>query len=212
MTIIEVAQPQILQTATAYLSEQDSVLAPIIGRAGACILVPHTNYYQELVQSILGQQLSLQSAAAIERRFVALFGGEFPTPVQLAARDIDELRSAGLSRAKASYVQDLAGHVLDGRISFNAIDNLDNEAIVRELTVVKGIGEWTAHMFLIFCMGRLDVLPTGDLGIKNGIRKLYDLPLLPTPHDVANVAAAHHWHPYESVASWYIWQSIDLPS
>lgn len=196
--------------AAVYLAAHDRVLAPVISRVGPCTVRPHQNYYQELVQSIIGQQLSLQSAAAIEARFVALFAGDFPAPAQILERDIDELRAVGFSRAKALYVQDLARHIIAGDIHFDHLDSLSNQQIIEELTVVKGIGAWTVHMFLLFCMGRLNVLPTGDLGIKNGIRKLYGLDYQPTAQTVQDIADANHWHPYESIASWYIWQSLTL--
>lgn len=202
---------QTVQEAAEYLSAHDAVLAPVIKQAGLCPLRPHTNYYQELVESILGQQLSLQAAAAIEARFVALFEGAFPTPEQILSVDADTLRGIGFSWAKAAYIQDLARHVLDGSVVLDKFDDFSNEEIISELTPVKGIGEWTVHMFLIFCMGRIDVLPVGDLGIKNGIRKLYGFAVQPKPEDIIKIAEANHWHPYESVASWYVWQSLKLP-
>lgn len=200
------------RAAAAYLALNDTVLSAVIAQVGPCTIRPHRNYYQELVQSIIGQQLSLQAAAAIEARFVALYDGAFPTPEQILSRGVDDFRAVGFSRAKAVYIQDLARHVLDGDVRFTHLDGLTNQQIIDELTTVKGIGEWTVHMFLIFCMGRMDVLPTGDLGIKNGVRALYDLDHLPAPADVAAVAAANHWHPYESVAAWYVWQSLTLTS
>jgi DNA-3-methyladenine glycosylase II len=195
--------------AAEYLTAQDPILASVIQQVGPCPLRPHTNYYQELVESILGQQLSLQAAAAIESRFIALFEGVFPTPKQIVSVDVETLRSIGFSRAKAMYIQDLALHVLDGSVVLDKFDNLSNEEIVAELTTVKGIGEWTVHMFLIFCMGRIDILPFGDLGIKNGVSKLYGIEK-PMPADIIRVAEQNHWHPYESVASWYVWQSLKL--
>jgi DNA-3-methyladenine glycosylase II len=197
--------------AATHLAENDPALKPVIEQIGPCPLRPHTSYYQELVESILGQQLSLQAAAAIEARFIALFEGTFPSPEQILSVDIETLRGIGFSRAKAAYVQDLALHVLDGSVVLDKFDDFTNEEIITELTVVKGIGEWTVHMFLIFCMGRSDVLPVGDLGIKNGIRKLYGLQSQTTPDDITRIAAQNHWHPYESVASWYVWQSLKLP-
>ncbi len=119
------------------------------------------------------------------------------------------MRSVGFSRAKAIYVHDLAQHVLDGKLDFSRFESLGNQEIVLELVAVKGIGEWTAHMFLMFCMGRSDILPHGDLGVRNGIKLLYDLDTLPDKTMVEAIAAQHRWHPYESVASWYIWQSLD---
>jgi DNA-3-methyladenine glycosylase II len=194
--------------AAVYLSDADPTLAPVIAEVGLCPLRPHRSYYQELVESIIGQQLSIHAAAAIEGRFVALFDGTFPIPEQILETDVETLRGIGFSYAKARYVQDLALHVLEGKVKFDHLDSLDNQAVIAELTAVKGIGVWTVHMFLMFCMGRADVLPTGDLGIRNGIRKLYDFADVPTPQQIEELALKNHWHPYESVASWYVWQSL----
>ena len=187
----------------------DTVLAMLIDRFESPKFQKHTNYYHELISSIISQQLSVKAAATIERRFKDLFDGEFPSPEQILEKDIEELRSVGLSRPKASYIQDLARKILDGSVKFNHLDSLTNEQIIAELTTVKGIGEWTVHMFLMFCMGRTDVLAYGDLGIRNGITKLYNLPQTATPDDVKRIASENNWHPYESIACWYIWQSLD---
>lgn len=195
--------------AAAYLSSHDAVLAPVIARTGPCTIRPHQNYYQELVDSIISQQLSVYAARAIEQRFRELFGGEFPAAEQILTTDVETLRGLGFSYAKGRYVLDLAQHVVDGKLKFDQLDSLSNEEIITNLTAVKGIGEWTAHMFLMFCMGRTDVLPVGDLGIRNGTRKLYKLADAPTPAQITELAAKNGWHPYESVASWYIWQSLD---
>ncbi len=197
------------QPAIDHLSSHDPILAKVITNYKQPDFTPHRNYYQALVDSIISQQLSVKAAASIEKRFKDSFDGDFPTPQQLLSRDIEQLRSLGLSRPKASYIQDLAQKIIDGTVEFSTIDTLSNDEIITELTKVKGIGEWTAHMFLLFCMGRSDVLPVGDLGIRNGIKKLYDLDHVPTPDEVREVAAKRGWHPYESIASWYIWQSLD---
>ena len=197
-----------LQRAANHLAKHDSVLAPVIKRAGLPTFKPHQNYYWELIDSIISQQLSVKAATSIEKRFQELFGTEFPEPAAILEKSIEELRSVGLSQAKANYIRDLAQHILDGRLKFDKLDQQTNDEIIAELTDVKGIGEWTAHMFLVFCIGRLDVLPTGDLGIKNGIRQLYGLKDLPTPDQIQKLAKKNHWHPYESVASWYIWRSL----
>ena len=201
----------IYEEAAAYLRTHDRVLAPIIDRAGPSTIRPHHNYYQALVGSIISQQLSVKAADTIERRFCGLFGDTttLPSPEQILTKDVDELRSAGLSRGKALYVRDLAQHVIDGKVRFDHLDKLTNDEIIAELTAVKGIGVWTVHMFLMFCMGRLDVLPVGDLGIKNGIRTLYGLDHAPTPDEIAAIAKKNRWHPYESIAAWYIWHSLD---
>ncbi|HLZ14429.1 MAG TPA: DNA-3-methyladenine glycosylase [Candidatus Saccharimonadales bacterium] len=204
------ASPASVKQAAEHLRAHDLVLAPVIDRFGLCTIRPNRNYYQELVDSIISQQLSVKAARTIERRFCALFGSsEFPSAEQILTKQIDELRTAGLSRGKAAYVRDLAQHVVDGRVRFDHLDGLSNDAVIRELTAVKGIGEWTAHMFLMFCMGRLDILAVGDLGIRNGVQKLYDLDHSPTPVDITGLAERNHWHPYETVACWYIWRSLD---
>jgi DNA-3-methyladenine glycosylase II len=195
--------------AAKVLAERDPVLAPVIAKAGLCDMAAHTNYYEALVGEIIGQQLHVKAAASIRERFVQLFGGTFPQPAAILEKDIEQLRSVGLSRAKATYIRDLAQHVVDGRVQFDHLDSLSNEDIITELSAVKGIGEWTAHMFLMFCMGRPDVLAYGDLGVRSGIKKLYGLEELPTPKAVQELAKANHWDPFESVVCWYIWYSLD---
>jgi len=123
--------------------------------------------------------------------------------------DAEQLRAIGFSYAKARYVHDLAEHIIDGRIAFDRIPKQSNAEITTMLTDVKGVGEWTVHMFLMFCVGRLDVLPVGDLGIKNGIRALYELEDIPSPAEIEELAMRNNWAPYQSVASWYIWHSLD---
>ncbi|HSW77726.1 MAG TPA: DNA-3-methyladenine glycosylase [Candidatus Chromulinivoraceae bacterium] len=198
-----------LQRAADHLAANDPILAPIVATSPLPGLVPHTDYYQALVNSIIGQQLSVKAAATIKKRFADLFGTTFPAPEQIIASDDELLKSAGLSRPKVAYIKDLAMHVLDGSILFDHFGELSNDEILAELISVKGIGEWTVHMFLMFCMGRLDVLPTGDLGVRSGIKQLYGLDNLPTPEIVKEIATANRWHPYESAASWYIWRSLD---
>lgn len=199
-----------IQYAIKHLVAHDPFLATAISETEALpTFTPHTNYYHELTSSIISQQLSLKAAATIEGRFKALFDGQLPQPEYILNRDAEELRSAGLSYQKISYLQDLAHRILDGTVQFDTFDQLSNEAIIAELTKVKGIGEWTAHMFLMFCMSRLDVLPTGDLGIRTGIMRLYGLEILPKPDVIRTIAELHSWSPHESVASWYIWQSLD---
>ena len=192
-----------------HLSQADAVLAGVIRKYGQCTITPHKNYYQELVGSIISQQLSVKAARSILQKFLSLFGNTFPRPEQILDKSVEELRTAGLSNAKARYIQDLALHVQDERLPLYTLNTLSNDEIIGELTAVKGIGEWTAHMFLLFAMGRLDILAHGDLGIKNGIHKLYGLSELPTPEVVKNLSAKNNWHPYESVACWYIWKSLD---
>lgn len=200
---------QTYQQAATHLRKHDPHLAPVIAVSGLCTIQPRGDYYQDLVGSIIGQQLSVKAAASIRERFKALFGGKFPSPEEILTKDVDQLRSVGFSRAKANYVLDLAQHVVDGKVAFDHLPALSNEQIIAELTDVKGIGEWTVHMFLMFSMGRLDVLAYGDLGIRNGIMKLYGLDKAPSPQEVKDIAEKYGWAPYQSIACWYIWQSLD---
>lgn len=207
---MNIANPTTLKKAADYLAQADSTLAPIISLAGLPTITPHKNYYQELVESIVSQQLSVKAAATILKRFLALFpGDEFPAPDQILSKSVEEMRAVGLSRQKATYIQDLAVKVIEETVRFNHLDALSNDEVIAELTQIKGVGVWTVHMFLMFCMGRLDVLPTGDLGIKNGIYSLYRLKEKPTPEEMEKIAKKNKWHPYESVASWYVWHSLD---
>jgi DNA-3-methyladenine glycosylase II len=197
------------QTAADHLAKNDPVLRPVIKRAGLPDFQPHDNYYWELVDSIISQQLSVKAAASIEKRFQQLLESETPEPAAILEKSEEELRAVGLSRPKIKYIKDLARHILDGKLRFDDIDQKSNDEVIAELTAVKGIGEWTAHMFLIFSMGRLDILPVGDLGIRNGVRALYGFADAPTPEQVTEIAAQNNWSPYESVAAWYVWHSLD---
>lgn len=204
-----IASKATLSDATRYLSEQDPKLAKIIAATPDCSIKPHNNYYQELVRSIIGQQLSVKAARSILTKFLGLFDGKFPIPEQILAKSVQELKTAGLSSAKANYIRDLATHIENKELKLELLNTLSNDEIISELVKVKGIGEWTSHMFLMFAMGRLDVLAHGDLGIKNGVQKLYGFESLPTSLEVQEVALKNNWHPYESVACWYIWYSLD---
>jgi DNA-3-methyladenine glycosylase II len=197
-----------LEKGIAHIAAHDPRLAAIIDEYPQPTFRPHTDYYRELVESIISQQLSVKAAATIYKRFVDLFG-HVPEPDEILARDVSELRGVGISGQKTRYVKDLASHILDGSVQFDHLDQLSNDEIVAELTAVKGVGEWTVHMFLIFCMGRFDVLPVGDLGIKNAVQRLYSLENLPNPADITDIAEKNSWNPYESIASWYLWQSLE---
>ncbi len=199
----------IMEAAAKHLKKNDPVLAPVVEVAGLCSIKPHKDYYGELVDSIIGQQLSVKAASTILGRFKELFGGKLPTPDQILEVEHETLRGVGLSNAKAGYVKDLAVHILDGKLELNKLDALPNEEIIKELVAVKGIGEWTAHMFMMFAMGRPDILATGDLGIKMGVKKLYGLDHLPDPEEIKTIAKRNNWHPYESIACWYVWHAKD---
>lgn len=201
-----------VQAAIKHLSSHDEILGGIIQAVhDKPSFEPHNNYYQELVDSIISQQLSVKAATTIQRRFNELFGDSdaIPSPKQILTADIEQLRSVGLSRQKATYIRDLAEKVIGGTVRFDHLDSLSNDQVIAELTSIKGVGIWTVHMFLMFSLGRLDVLPVGDLGIRNGVGKLYGLGRAATPDEVASIASQNNWQPYQSVASWYIWRSLD---
>ncbi len=197
----------------SHLRASDPVLRGIIDRYGADGLDEsrergRREHYGALVRAIVGQQLSTRAAAAIHRRLTDRFGGREPTPAEILADDPDELRTAaGLSRAKVIYLRSLAEHVLDGSLELPRLDALDDEDVVAELTAVKGIGLWSAQMFLIFHLGRPDVLPVGDLGIRKAMMTAYGLDSLPLP-DVME-AIAEPWRPHRTLACRYLWRALD---
>jgi DNA-3-methyladenine glycosylase II len=197
-----------VNTACAHLTAHDPVMARLIATYPQPTFVKHPHYYRELMSSIISQQLSVKAAATIQKRFVDLYG-HFPSSSEVLATSGDDLRAVGLSRQKASYLHAIAEHARDYPEAFSLLDDLDNDTIIRELTAIKGVGVWTVHMFLMFCMARLDVFPTSDLGIKRAIERAYDLPLLPTLEQMIAIATQQQWHPYESVASRYLWLSLD---
>jgi DNA-3-methyladenine glycosylase II len=198
-----------LKIAENQLAKNDSKLAVVIKKYSPCDLTRHSDHYGELVSSIVGQQLSTKAGSTIWRRVLDVFGGQMPTPEQLIKVDTEKLRACGVSYAKVGYMKDLAAHIIDGRLDMAHISTLPNEEILRELTAVKGIGNWSAHMFMIFSLGRLDILPVGDLGVRKGAMQLYNLKELPDAKTLEKLAAKNNWNPYESVAAWYLWQSLD---
>jgi DNA-3-methyladenine glycosylase II len=200
---------EVMQKAADHLSKHEPVLATVIEHAGLCTIRPRTDYYRKIIESIIGQQLSVKAAASIRARFEALFPSSYPSPDQILVADFDDLRAVGLSKAKIAYIKDLAQHVVDGRLEFEKFNDMSNDDIIAELTAVKGVGEWTAHMFLMFAMVRLNILPVGDLGIRSGIQFLYGLDHLPSPDEIQKLAAQNHWRPFESIACWYIWHARD---
>ncbi len=159
------------------------------------------------MRAIVGQQLSTKAAAAIYRRLVDRFGGREPTPQEILDDDPDELRSVGLSHAKVAYLRSLAEHVLDGSLELERLDTLPDEQVIAELTAVKGIGAWSAHVFLMFHLGRPDVLAVGDLGIRKAMMVAYGLDALPLPPEMERIAEP--WRPYRSLACRYLWRSLD---
>ena len=197
-----------MQKGIDHLSKNDPVLQKIIHRSKPCSLRPHRNYYISLLEAIIGQQLSMKAADTICRRFIQL-AGDPPLPEKIIQLEDDFLRTAGLSYSKIKYVKDLSVKILNKELKLKQISALCDEDIIVELTKVKGIGLWTAQMFLIFTLGRLDVLPYLDLGIRKSIQNLYGLRKLPEQAGVEKIAKKYNWRPYCSIASWYLWRSLD---
>jgi DNA-3-methyladenine glycosylase II len=163
--------------------------------------------YGALLRSIVGQQLSTKAARTIYLRMLELFDGHAPTPRQLLTADPDAIRAAGLSRPKINYLRDLAQHVEDGELELDRLDELSDDEIIAELVAVKGIGEWSAHMFLMFHLGRPDILPVGDQGIRRAVQVQYGLRKLPDPKRLERIARP--WRPYRTLACLYLWSSLD---
>jgi DNA-3-methyladenine glycosylase II len=179
-----------------------------LGERGGWAVADRDDHYGALVRSIVGQQLSTTVARAIYGRLVERFGGRPPTPAEVLAEEPEELRAAaGLSRAKVAYLRSLAEHVVDGRLELHRLDDLPDEEVIAELTAVKGLGTWTAHMFLIFHLGRPDVLPVGDLGVRRAMMVAYGLDELPAPARMEEIGEA--WRPHRSTAARYLWRSLD---
>jgi DNA-3-methyladenine glycosylase II len=198
--------------AVGTLRAADEVMARLIDEHGALVREDLKNErpgdaYGALLRSIVGQQLSTKAARTIYGRMLELFDGHAPTPVQLLAANPDDIRAAGLSRPKISYLRDLAQHVLDGELELERLDELPDDEVIEQLTAVKGIGEWSAHMFLMFHLGRPDVLPVGDQGIRNAIKTQYRLRKLPDAKRMEKIALP--WRPYRTLACLYLWSSLD---
>jgi len=200
-----------LRRAERHLRTRDTRLAAVIAKVGPCQFVPHSRHFQALVRSIVSQQLSGKAADTIHGRFLGLYPGRrHPRPDEILATPDEALRAIGLSRGKTAYIKDLCAHVHDGRLDLRHVSRLDDAELTAALVAVKGVGEWTAHMFMMFSLCRLDILPTGDLGVRKGMQRVYGLPTLPTPDEMRAIAERQGWAPYRSVASWYMWQVIDL--
>lgn len=199
-----------LQRAEHQLARRDPQMRALIKRYGGCAIRPHTRYFETLVGSVISQQLSTKAADTIFKRFKALYApARFPKPEQILATPDAALRATGMSNSKVSFVKDLVLKTQDGVIHFNRLSRLSDDELIEMLTQVKGIGVWTVHMFLIFSLGRLNVLPVGDLGIRRGIERLYGFDDLPVADQVETVARENGWHPYCSVASWFVWRSLE---
>jgi DNA-3-methyladenine glycosylase II len=195
------------------LKRADPVLAALIARTPDKQLdntdaERPDDHYGSLLRTITGQQLSVKAAAKIYQRVLDFFGGEIPTPQQILDADPDALKAAGgLSRAKTNYLRSLAEHVINGELELHKLDRLPDDDVIAELVAVKGLGVWSAHMFLMFHLSREDVLPTGDLGIRKAIMIEYGLDELPSPAEMVEIAEP--WRPHRTLACLYLWASID---
>jgi DNA-3-methyladenine glycosylase II len=200
--------------AVEHLRAADPVMAGIIEQVGPCLLGSSTDrggpahdHYGALLRAIVGQQLSVSAARSIYGRLTERYGGRTPSPAKLLADDPDELRTAaGLSRAKVVFLRDLAERLESGALRLDDIEEVPDDEVARRLIEVKGVGQWTVDMYLLFHLGRPDVLPVGDLGIRRAAMLSYRLRKLPQPPRL--VKLARPWCPWRSVASWYLWASL----
>ena len=199
-----------MRRALNHLKSSDPVLAAIIARVGPCEikLAYREPEFPALVRSIVFQQLNGKAATTIFNRLLEAAGGTI-TPESISNLTVAELRRVGLSKQKLSYIRDLADHAMEGRINFSAFPSMSDEEVISELTQVKGIGVWTAHMFLMFALRRENILPIGDFGIRSAIQKAYRKRKMPDAKTITKLA--RKWHPYCTVACWYLWRSLDEP-
>jgi DNA-3-methyladenine glycosylase II len=197
------------RSTVAYLRRADPVLARIIAQVRSAPPPPRRagTHYDALVRAIVYQQLSGKAAGTIHRRFCELYPGRRPRAELVLATSDDALRSAGLSRQKIGYLRDLSARVADGSLPLAHLGRLTDDEIIDHLVQVKGIGRWTVHMFLMFRLGRPDVLPELDLGIQNAMQRAYGLKARPKPKDVLRLG--EKWRPHASTACWYLWRSLE---
>jgi DNA-3-methyladenine glycosylase II len=196
----------------AHLAASDPVMAALVAAHGPLSVRERrrgrpSDPYGALLRSIVGQQLSVRAARAIYERLTEPFEGRAPSPGELLAADPEALRAAGLSRQKVAYLRDLAERVADGRLRLDLLHELPDDEVIAALVAVKGLGPWTAHMFLMFHLARPDVLPVGDVGVRRAAKELYGLPAPPGPDELT--ALAEPWRPYRTLASLYLWASLD---
>jgi len=196
-----------MRKAVTHLKKSDPVLRAIIERIGPCRMEFGPAEFSSLAEAIVYQQLNGKAAVTIFKRFAAL-AGEPITPDGILRLSNEQLRSVGLSKQKSAYLKDLATKTASGLLDFSRLPELPDEEVIKHLTQVKGVGVWTAHMFLMFSLRRPNVLPTGDYGVQMAVKKLYKKRKLPKPKDMEKIASA--WEPYRSVACWYMWRSLDI--
>lgn len=186
--------------------QKDPQLAAIIDSVGSYKLKRKNHHFSVLVESIISQQISTSAAEAIFKRFKKLYP-KFPTASEILSTRKSKLRVVGLSGMKIEYLKDLARNVKEGRLDMKSLSKMKDEDAIAHLTHVKGIGRWTAEMFLIFSLGRQDVFPTDDLGLRKGVQMLFSLPEIPKPKEVERLG--ERWRPYRTIATWYLWRSLE---
>jgi DNA-3-methyladenine glycosylase II len=202
--------------ARAELAASDPVMAELVERLGEWTIgdrrrgLPKPDAYGALLRTIVGQQLSTKAARTIHERVLGLFGGRTPTPEELLAVSEDDLRGAGLSGRKVTYIRDLAAHVQDGELELDRLDELSDEEVIEEIVAVRGLGRWSAEMFLMFHLERPDVFSGGDLGLRRAIQVAYGLEEMPTPDEA--VERAERWRPHRTLAAVYLWESLAMPT
>ena len=196
-----------MRKAVIHLKKSDPVLRAIIERVGPCRMEFGPAEFSSVAEAIVYQQLNGKAAVTIFKRFATL-AGEPITPEGVLKLTDAQLRSVGLSKQKSAYLKDLAAKTASGLLDFSRLPELSDEEVIKHLTQVKGIGVWTAHMFLMFSLRRPNVLPTGDYGVQVAVKKHYKKRKLPKPKDMEKIARA--WEPYRSVACWYMWRSLDI--
>lgn len=199
----------LIENGILHIYNNDKRLAEVIDKVGKCTIRPRKNHYFSFLRSIIGQQLSVKIAEVIANRFWDFFENE-PTPEKIMAAEIESLRKLGMSYAKINYVKDLSEKILIKEIHFKNLNKMTEEQIISEYTKVKGIGVWTVHMFLIFTLARLNVLPVGDLGLKRAVMIIYNLRKLPDEKKMFLISKKNNWAPYNSIASWYLWRSLEI--
>jgi DNA-3-methyladenine glycosylase II len=196
-----------MRSALKHLKKSDPVMAAIIQRVGPCAIQYREPSFETLVRSIVYQQLSGRVASVIFGRLHAAAGEDQLTPAGILKLRPERMRKAGLSAQKTLYIRELAKHTKRGNVVFDHLPVTEDAGVIDHLTQVKGIGVWTAQMFLMFALRRKDVLPVSDLGIRTAMRKAYNLDALPKPAEMEKIAAA--WKPYSSIACWYLWRSLE---
>jgi DNA-3-methyladenine glycosylase II len=200
------AVPDVLRKAQRHLARRDPVLKQLIAAVGPCTLWHNPDRFASLVRSIISQQISTKAARSISARLEQALGAAGLTPKGILTVSNEALRSAGLSTGKVRSVCDLAEKVHNGSVRLDILHELLDEEVIAHLVPVRGIGRWTAEMFLIFSLGRLDILPVGDLGLRVGVQRQYNLPEPPVKEKLAELAEP--WRPYRSIATWYFWRSL----